>query len=171
MRTNKGIAGIKALPSCKRHAMSPTLPTTRLAAVPRQIPKAVHSSVKEKPVSLEPSKRADDRRTPGHDESTPDGRRGILGSKDRNAAGLGTHANPHEQTADQELRPGLGTGGSNNRPQAEVAREKDDTSSSEIEVQRVRQPAADETAQGSASHTITSHGRSPRTRLQCRGQH
>lgn len=117
-------------------------------------------------------KRADQRRTPGHDESTSDGRRGVLSSKDGHTARLGTHANTHEQTADQELRPRLGTGRSNDRPQAEVGSEKDDTSSSEIKVEGIRQPTADEpvlVSWVSLVHDFTFGGQL--TRFQRRGQH
>lgn len=161
---------MKALPSCKRHAMAPTLPTTRFAQVPRQIPKAVHISAKRS-VFLQQG-RADERRTPAHDESTSDGRRGVLSRKDGNTARLGTHANTHEQTADQELRPGLGAGRSNDRPQTEVGSEKDDTSSSKIEVEGIRQPTADKTVTSRVSiiQDTVAFG-SQLTRFQRMGQH
>jgi hypothetical protein len=63
--------------------------------------------------------------TPAHDKSTPDGSRGILGSKDGNAASIYPHSDAHEETAKKKLLPGLSAGTAYHGPKAEVCSNED----------------------------------------------
>ena len=81
---------------------------------------------------------------PGHDEGTADSSRGVLGSVDRNSGSLDTHTNTHEKTASKLLLPGLAEGRTDDRPETEVGREEDDTTTTEPVVNGIREPAAEE---------------------------
>lgn len=64
---------------------------------------------------------------PGHDQRTTDGSRRVLGGVHRNRRCLDSHADTHQQTASQLLGPLVAEGRSNDGPQTEVCRNKDDT--------------------------------------------
>lgn len=63
--------------------------------------------------------------TPTHNESTSDRSRRVFGGVDRNTAGLGTHSNPEQKTADEKLWPGLSAGAADDRPEAEMSGKED----------------------------------------------
>lgn len=82
---------------------------------------------------------------PGHDQGTSNSGGSVLSSVDRDGRSLSTHTNTHEDTAGKLLLPGLAEGRTDDRPDTEVSREEDDTATTEVVVDRVREPATDET--------------------------
>lgn len=108
-----------------------------------------------------------EKRTPAHDEGSTNSSRGVLSSVDRDSGTLCAHTNTKENTADEKLGPSLGAGSTKDRPEAEVGSSENSsygemistmrpsskarfdnstklTTTTEVEVQRIREPAANE---------------------------
>lgn len=81
---------------------------------------------------------------PCHDESTTNCSGSILGSEDGDGRCFGSHANAEQQSADEELVPVLGAGGADDREETENGSEEDCATTAEVVVERVTQPAAQE---------------------------
>ena len=88
---------------------------------------------------------------PTHNEPTPNRSRCIFRCEDGDRGRLGPHTNPEQQTADEQLFPGLGEAGADDREKTEDSAEEDSTAPSEIEVEWIGKPAA-------AIETISTEG-------------
>ena len=84
------MAGMKALPSCRRHEMLPVSLTARLAVVPRKIPNAVQTLHHNQQLTTLASPRSDS--LPGHDKTSTDIRRRDLSGEHRDGDFFEAHA-------------------------------------------------------------------------------
>jgi hypothetical protein len=79
---------------------------------------------------------------PTHDEPTPNRSRRVFGSEDGHRGRLRPHTNTEQQTADEQLFPGLGEARADDREKTEDGAEEDSTAASEIEIEWIGKPAA-----------------------------
>lgn len=84
--------------------------------------------------------------TPRHDRSATNRSRRVLGSIDGHSRSFHTHSDTHQQTAGKLLSPCLAKSRANDGPDAEVSREEDDTTTTKDIIDRIRQPATNETS-------------------------
>ena len=78
---------------------------------------------------------------PAHDQTTTNCSGAILRREDGHHGSLRTHAYPQQETGYEKLRPCLREAGANDRQQAKDGGEEDGTATTEVVVQRVREPA------------------------------
>lgn len=76
--------------------------------------------------------------TPRHDQSTPDSGGGVLRCVDGNCRCLDAHSDAHQESACELLWPSLAECRSNDRPDAEMGREKDGPFSCQCRLLRIR---------------------------------
>lgn len=157
MSRASGTAGMKAEPSCNRHAMSPTLPTAKLAAVPAKIPKAVYIC---QLITRAPRIGAIKLALICCLEAVLYHTRRVLGREDGDGAGLCPHTDTEKKTTSQKLFPCPRKCSSNYRlvlsvccggngelttyPNAKVGGEEDCSATTDPIVQWIGEPAADE---------------------------
>lgn len=128
---------MKAEPSWRRQAIFPILNTAKLAHVPRKMPNAVHNchDLGVRLLFLEIRDL--------HDQTSSHRRRYILSVEDRNSRSLKTHTDTHEDAADEELIPVLSEAASDRSYETENSGDENCTTTTEVVVDRVVQPAAE----------------------------
>ena len=77
-----------------------------------------------------------------HYEATSNRSGGVFGGKDGDRGRLGSHADPKQQTTDEELFPGLTETGADDREETEDGAEEDGTATPEVKVEWVGKPTA-----------------------------
>ena len=79
---------------------------------------------------------------PAHDQTTTNRSRAVFCSINWHNGGFGAHTDTQQQTGDEKLRPGLRKARANDGDEAEDCSEEDGTTTAEVIVQGVREPAA-----------------------------
>ena len=126
-------AGMKAEPSCNRHAILPVSLTITLAQKPKKIP-----DVSAETPSTDVPLTGNDPKLPEHDQGSSDPGRGELGREDGDRGVLGTDSNAHDETNGEERFPGFGETGGNRSGSQAGSSDEDLSSSTEVVVKRVR---------------------------------
>ena len=82
--------------------------------------------------------------TPSHNQSSTDGSGGVFGGIHGHRAGFGAHTEPKQQTAHEQLRPSLAESATEDGPETELSGDEDGTTTTEVVIQGIGQPAANE---------------------------
>jgi hypothetical protein len=83
-----------------------------------------------------------DAHLPRHHQGTSNRLWRVLGHIDGHRSSLGAHADPEQETAEEQLRPRLGERRADDREGTEDGCKKDAAAAAEVEVQGVGEPAA-----------------------------